>query len=89
MYPFGDTSAKKREVRLGEPTLAYSRLYDYRDNMSSELLVPALVFPVLDTPKDGEWFNTQVVVPLVKDFFEVPGGNPAVPFPLPALPMAR
>jgi hypothetical protein len=57
------------DVRLGEPKLSYVQLNDYQSNISKQYLVPALVFPVLDTPKEGEYFQSTVIVPIIQEFF--------------------
>lgn len=61
-------SGKTVDVSLGTPTLSYVHLSEYKDGKSSEYLVPALVFPVTSTPKEGEYFQKTVTIPLVKDF---------------------
>ncbi|MDD2487635.1 MAG: hypothetical protein PHS92_04680 [Candidatus Gracilibacteria bacterium] len=55
------------EVKIGEPELSFAHIFDYKDGKNSEYMVPALIFPVLDTPKDGEYFPKRIIVPIVKD----------------------
>lgn len=57
------------DVRLGEPEMTYVHLSDYQDGTSKDYLVPALVFPVLDQPKEGEYFQDKVIVPVIREFF--------------------
>lgn len=69
-YPQPDnTNTKTIDVRLGEPEMTYVHLSDYQDGVSKEYLVPALMFPVLDQPKEGEYFQSQVIVPVIQEFF--------------------
>lgn len=64
---------RKVAVELGEPTLAYSRVYKYENNSSQELMVPSLVFPVNDQGgKDRPWRQT-VIVPLAEDLLQQQG----------------
>lgn len=83
------------EIDLGTPTSGYEQLYQY-DNatgMSSQFLVPALVFPVINRSGSSTYYNSTnaVVVPLVQDFLEnnapvhiLNSGTKAVP-PVPAI----
>lgn len=57
------------DVRLGEPEMNYVHLADYERGESKQYLVPALVFPVLDTPKEGEYFQDTIIVPVIQEFF--------------------
>lgn len=59
------------KVPLGEPEIIYVHLYDYQSGRSNEYLVPALKFPVLRDPKEGEYFQNTVIVPIIKEFMEV------------------
>ncbi len=56
------------EVKLGEPTMSYVHLYEYKEGQSSEYFVPALIFPVMQKPGEGEYFQDQIIVPIIKDF---------------------
>lgn len=58
-------------VSLGEPTLIYTHIYEYKDGKSSEYIVPALSFPVTQKPKEGEYFQDKIIVPVIKDFYEM------------------
>jgi hypothetical protein len=58
------------EVKLGEPQLSYTHIYEYKDGQNSQYIVPAIIFPVDQKPKEGEYFPNKIVIPLVKDFFE-------------------
>ncbi|EKE29518.1 MAG: hypothetical protein ACD_2C00156G0008 [uncultured bacterium (gcode 4)] len=55
------------EVKLWEPTLSYVHMYDYKDWRSAEYMVPAMIFPVAQEPKEWEYFQKNIVVPIAKD----------------------
>lgn len=56
-----------RELFLGTPTKSFVQIWHYVDNRSDELLVPALVFPVINMPTEGYYGQRFVTVPLVKE----------------------
>lgn len=56
-----------RELSLGTPTKAFVQIWHYVDNRSDELLVPALIFPVINMPAEGYYGQRFVTVPLVKE----------------------
>jgi hypothetical protein len=69
-YPVGDSETPDVvKIPLGEPELIYEHLYDYQDGNGVEYLVPALKFPVMQAPKDGEYFQKTVIVPVIAEFF--------------------
>lgn len=61
-------SAKKLTAELGTPVIGLTQIYQYKDNQSLELYVPALIFPVTKKPEGLEWSQNSVIVPLVKGF---------------------
>jgi hypothetical protein len=63
------TTVKKATVTLGEPTLSYSLFYKYDQNVTQELVVPSLIFPVtkVDGGDPNSYYRQTVVVPLAKD----------------------
>ncbi len=63
-------------VKLGEPTQGYTTVYQQDGVTGKELLVPALVFPVLEAPQDQFYFRTSVAVPLARDVLEKQEGGP-------------
>ncbi len=73
-YPIASTDDTTKvttiDVKLGEPTMSFTHIYEYKDGESNEYIVPALIFPVTQTPKEGEYFSDKIIVPIVKDFFE-------------------
>lgn len=58
-------------IELGTPERAYVQIYKYTNNVNEELLVPALVFPVINIPEGASYYGSKsVVVPLVSDVIE-------------------
>ena len=62
-------ATKTIDIELGTPTLGLIKYYQYnRDKMeSSELLVPAYIFPITDIPEETYFYQENIVVPLVKE----------------------
>jgi hypothetical protein len=58
---------EKKELELGTPAQGYVNMYRMLDQHSEQLLVPALIFPVLNAPEDQPWFRKNVIVPLAAD----------------------
>ncbi len=67
-YPIDQADAKTVEVDLGTPTKAYVRLWLTKDNKTSDLYVPSLIFPVINQPKDV--YVTNVIVPIAKEVLD-------------------
>lgn len=67
------SQSKKVEAELGTPVVGLVQIYQYKDNQSIELYVPALIFPVTKKPEGLEWSQDSVIVPLVKGFEETGG----------------
>lgn len=65
IYYFSEAQ-DKTTLELGTPTKSLIHLWRYTNGMNEELLIPALIFPVSNTPADyyGSKFIT---VPLVQD----------------------
>lgn len=78
--------AKIVDVTLGAPEMGYMRVFQPKGDVSEELLVPALVFPVKASPTGQEYYRQQVLVPLAKDILEKrleqPGGGIIRPMPM-------
>jgi len=55
---------KTEDLALGDPEFVYIKYYSYKDNVNTELLVPALYFPIKEPPKDQNFYRKGVVVPL-------------------------
>ncbi|MDB4939635.1 MAG: hypothetical protein JWO40_60 [Candidatus Doudnabacteria bacterium] len=65
-YP-ADANAKTEDVQLGSPKLQLMTYWDYQNNNSTELFVPALIFPITKAPADVPIYKKAVVVPIIKD----------------------
>ncbi|MBI5071979.1 hypothetical protein HZB93_03785 [Candidatus Falkowbacteria bacterium] len=78
-FPVESFQVKEAEVKLGTPEIQYMRYWKYDGNQSIELLVPALVFPVLETtPADGSFYKSAVVIPLAKEILDAAEANNTV-----------
>jgi len=68
---FSYPEAKKTvALELGDPQMGYIRYYDFRDGKNSELLVPALSFPIRNLPEsDPNFYRNAIVVPIISDIF--------------------
>lgn len=68
-YPFPeDGNTELIEVKIGTPHVAYTQIWSFENNVNSQLLVPALVFPVTEIPAQAQYFyKKNVVIPLAKD----------------------
>lgn len=69
-YNYQETDTKIVEIPVGTPKLQYVRTWQYKNNISDELLVPALVFPILNPEKTDNPYKTSVVIPLAKDIID-------------------
>ncbi|QQG53013.1 MAG: hypothetical protein HY931_02145 [Candidatus Falkowbacteria bacterium] len=68
-------------IELGTPEKAYVQIYRYAANRNEELLVPALIFPVINVPSGAYYYGQKyVTVPLVKEMLNDLGNQP-VPMP--------
>lgn len=56
--------------RLGAPDLVLAEHYQYTDNESFTLYVPALRFPVIEDDPDATYKRDWVIVPLVQDILD-------------------
>jgi hypothetical protein len=65
---------KKVEAELGTPTKVLMHTFNYKDNNSQELFVPALSFPVTKAPAGEQHYPNQIVIPLVPDLLVDNGG---------------
>ena len=77
-------NAKKVEMELGTPTLAYVHTWQQAGDAGAEVLVPALVFPIKNAPKD--FWRQNVIVPLAKDLLDArTGGGTPMPVDRPIM----
>lgn len=76
--------ARYVDLELGTPEQTYIQMfnYDQTTGLTSELLVPALVFPVTTDPGAQYYYQKQIVVPLAKEMFDKLGQSPS-PTPMP------
>lgn len=82
-YPAAyDASAQVKtiDVVLGTPTLGLMRYWAYEGNQSTELFVPAYIFPILETKGEVNYYKQSIVVPVVKEILDV-AGNVVIPQP--------
>lgn len=54
------------KVELGKPKVGLVKLYNYKNGQQEEMLVPSLIFDILDKP-DGYYGRQKVIVLLVKE----------------------
>lgn len=68
--------SEQREIELGKPTLEYIRIWKYENNGQTELIVPALIFPVINPPQEPYYYvQNQIAVPIIKDLISQPIDN--------------
>lgn len=67
---FYGSGEETKELSLGTPERSFVQIYRYADNRNDELMVPALVFPIIDKPAAGYYGQNYVVVPLVKELLD-------------------
>lgn len=78
-------NAKRVDVELGTPKIAYVRSWQQTGATGAELLVPALVFPIKNPP--AELWRQNVIVPLAKEMLDAL--PPVIGIPMPVdLPVA-
>lgn len=75
-------NGETKTIELGTPIRSYVQVWKYSDNRNNELLVPALIFPIVKAPKDY-YGQKSITVPLVKDMLDEiltnEAGQPSVP----------
>jgi hypothetical protein len=81
-FPQGE-NVRVVEVELGQPTVQMVKMWNYKFNTSEELLIPSLIFPVMDQGIDSSlgYVRTNVVVPLVKEMLD----QRDQPYPMPLM----
>lgn len=72
-----------KELSLSTPELAYVKIWNYENNKTEELIVPALIFPIADVTGNEPYLNRKnIIVPLIKELLkesEDTGMNPPMP----------
>jgi len=72
-------SENVQTIELGTPERAYVQVYKYENNSNEELLVPALIFPVINLPENSVYYgNKSIVVPLVSDLLKEIDNQPVL-----------
>ena len=69
VYP-PDQQVQTIPVDLKTPSLEWVRVWNYKDNQSDELVVPALIFPVTNPPTTEYYVPKNIVAPLIKDVLD-------------------
>ena len=72
LYGYVDPSAQRTiTIELGDPKVEFVKMWNYSNNTSEELLVPSLIFPVIDQSQAEPYFYRKaVVIPLVKQILD-------------------
>jgi hypothetical protein len=65
-----NTQVQVNAVTLGTPTQGYMRYWQYSGNTNQEMLVPAYIFPILETTGETPYYKQSIVVPLVKEILD-------------------
>ncbi len=83
------TKVHKVQVTLGTPVVSYALYYRNDKALTTELLVPSLIFPVQQTPGSTELFyRTSIVVPLATDMLEQQQPSGVMPLEKPVMEVA-
>lgn len=67
---YGLDSEDIREVELGTPEFSYAKMWRQVNNVDEDILVPALMFPVIKKAGDPYYGIDYIVVPLVEELIE-------------------
>lgn len=65
-----EENAQKIEIKLDTPTYSYIQIWQYDGYSSSQLFVPALVFPIKEVPQADYFYRKSVVIPLAKEMID-------------------
>ena len=76
-----DENIKDVKIEMGEPRTGYVRTWVYSGIETKELLVPALIFPLIDAPR--EFGVDTFVVPLAKELLDQRMRDVGAPQPMP------
>lgn len=69
-YDYQPENAEIIEVEVNKPEIKLIRKYWYDGEKDTILLVPAYVFTVKQNPQEGEYYRQEIVIPVIKDFYE-------------------
>lgn len=81
-YSGDNGQGKVIELEIGAPRKVYMAFYNYNEGKSEELLAPALLFPIIEKPKDGYFYQDNIIVPLTKELLEAGSKYPTPIIPL-------
>lgn len=62
-----ESNADVVELKLNTPKNILMQYWTYKDGQNQELLVPALMFPILNQPENKMFYQENIVVPLARD----------------------
>lgn len=65
-----DNPDKTLEFELGTPEMIYVRIINHGEKQAKEFLAPALLFSVTKAPSEVEYYQKNIIVPLVKEMLE-------------------
>lgn len=65
-----NTQVQVNNVTLGTPIQGYMRYWQYSGSTNQEMLVPAYIFPILETTGETPYYKQSIVVPLVKEILD-------------------
>ena len=84
-----DWQGGKAEFGMGDPEIVYMQFYLYNNGKSELMFVPALRFPIVETPVNAPFYKENIIVPLVPDMVEnLLARGASLPMPEPILPSA-
>ena len=72
------------DIEIGAPQKVYMFFYNYDQGVSEELLVPALLFPIVEVPQDAFLYQKSIIVPLAKELLKE-SDNIIRPMPVPMI----
>ncbi len=79
---YGET-ANVSTLELGTPEKTYVQWWRYANGRNDELVVPALIFPILNIPTENYYGPRQIIVPLVKEMLvEINQNDQIMPRPI-------
>ena len=74
---------KTVELGLGNPSVQFVSLSRSDEGGYQEYLVPAYVFPIVKVPEGEQYWQKNVVAPLVEEFYDSQSGGGIEPMPIP------
>lgn len=68
-YRYMEAGSVEKQLNLGTAEQVYMRYWQYKENESSELLVPALRFPIVNAVEAG-YYGQNILVPLASEILD-------------------